>query len=442
MSSFTEPHDAVLEKLVDPTDTASHQNLSDAEAWQSSELMSNAFSAHEQLTAYESLQADEAQAYGHDMPWTPTTNSDDDTASAGRAFDTDIAAPCNASKEEHQFEFSEFLRTFTPYAYQPAYSVPNHLLTATDRQTGILGHAYAPIDPIQVASKPFGSVDAIPKLTQKTPYSSAASLLIDKGNATMFPTPTSFVTSTFDSLDSSAPPVPDFAQAFLSSCTPTSCKPKCRSTSTGLATPRCADLRLIGNVNITCEELLCFLPNHLTYEAILRRLRGNGWRYRDIVAAVNYFRDWTKKGEALNPSLMYSRFSTLEYRHNKGNLFAEAARNAFYKPIRDFTAQTWSNRWPGCGQNDCLLVDLAQGVVQSRRPEGEAAGQLSKCIEYAEQHPNLGLRLSQVQQIILEQGLQSTITTNGNIDREALVRMSHIVSVRKYRYPDHKSSMA
>lgn len=206
------------------------------------------------------------------------------------------------------------------------------------------------------------------------------------------------------------------------------------ATAAGVPTPFTADLRMLGSIIITAEELLAYFPKHLISEPIVRRLHGNGWEAEDICAAVNYFRNWTK-----DDALLKDKFVALIWdleRRNQSHNGSSTSHDDFYPLVWDFTVKPLTKNYCHRKLTNNLLTDLVNGLVARLHPTDKGAGMLTRCIVYAEKHPQLGLRLSDVQHIIQEQNFQDIVTDeNANIDFEALDRHHNILHMREYRYP-------
>jgi hypothetical protein len=54
--------------------------------------------------------------------------------------------------------------------------------------------------------------------------------------------------------------------------------------------PDYVDIRLLGNIEISAEELLTFFPGHLKWNDAIYRLTQNGWSHNDMVQYINYAR--------------------------------------------------------------------------------------------------------------------------------------------------------
>jgi hypothetical protein len=52
--------------------------------------------------------------------------------------------------------------------------------------------------------------------------------------------------------------------------------------------PFYVDLRLMGGIEVSAEELLTFFPYHLKWNDMAYRLAQNGWRPADMAKYINY----------------------------------------------------------------------------------------------------------------------------------------------------------
>ncbi|CAO2653661.1 Nn.00g030720.m01.CDS01 [Neocucurbitaria sp. VM-36] len=158
--------------------------------------------------------------------------------------------------------------------------------------------------------------------------------------------------------------------------------------------PESLDIRLLGTIEISAEELLTFFPNHLKWHDAVYRLAQNSWSCSDMANYINYTRDLSsrvgKRGNTILKWLQAADQRILGLHHS-----GSTGRNKWKTTC--FTAQSWApyTRVRRPGLVDYHLVDLADGVV--RWPEGEGARLLTRAVRHAIVHGNRDVRLSQIQ---------------------------------------------
>jgi hypothetical protein len=160
--------------------------------------------------------------------------------------------------------------------------------------------------------------------------------------------------------------------------------------------PDYVDIRLLGNIEISAEELLTFFPGHLKWNDAIYRLAQNCWSHNDMVQYINYAR-------GLNlPDNMKSG-TIIRYIRDADKVILEqekskiTSRPAF--STINFTTKGWvphQNRYQTW--IDYHLVDLADGVVEY--PEGDGARLLTRAIELAVARQDNDVRLSGIHQYI------------------------------------------
>jgi hypothetical protein len=160
--------------------------------------------------------------------------------------------------------------------------------------------------------------------------------------------------------------------------------------------PDYVDIRLLGNIEISAEELLTFFPGHLKWNDAIYRLTQNGWSHNDMVQYINYAR-------GLNLPDNIKSGTIIKYIRDADKVILEqektkiTSRPAF--STINFTTKGWvphQNRYqPGI---DYYLVDLADGVVEY--PEGDGARLLTRAIELAVTRQENDVRLSGIHEYI------------------------------------------
>ena len=166
--------------------------------------------------------------------------------------------------------------------------------------------------------------------------------------------------------------------------------------------PENIDIRKLGDIEISAEELLTFFPNHLKWHDAIYRLAQNNWSCLDMANYINVARDLSAiNGKRSNTILKWLQAA------DKTILGLAHTGSKDRKPWKTtcFSAGSWipyqQIRSPGL--IDYFLVDLADGVM--RWPEGEGARLLSRAVWHAVVRGHRDVRLSQVKEYARAHGL-------------------------------------
>ena len=164
--------------------------------------------------------------------------------------------------------------------------------------------------------------------------------------------------------------------------------------------PEWVDIRLLGNIEITAEELLTFFPHHLKWHDAIFRLSQNGWSPNDMAKYVNYARGLVKPDNKRgNTALKWLQAATGDILGKSKGGFRDR------KPWKTtcFTAKDWvpfAHRSTFVGPIDYFLVDLSDGVVNL--PQGVGARLLTRAIRLALVRGDYDIKLSQIHQYVRE----------------------------------------
>lgn len=163
--------------------------------------------------------------------------------------------------------------------------------------------------------------------------------------------------------------------------------------------PEDIDLRFLGNIEISAEELLSFFPQHLKWHDAIYRLVQNGWTPTDMAQFINHARGLTKpnvKGYAANTLLKWLQAA------DKAILGKEKSgckdRHAWKTTC--FTMKGWvpCSHSVSQGLFDYFLVDLASGLLHW--PEGDGARLLTRGVRFAVTRGHRDVKLSQIEQYV------------------------------------------
>lgn len=162
--------------------------------------------------------------------------------------------------------------------------------------------------------------------------------------------------------------------------------------------PPCyVDIRLMGGVEVSAEELLTFFPYHLKWNDMVYRLAQNGWRPADMAKYINYSRslqtDQFMTRNAVSYSLIAADAAILN--RKKG----DPRRRKPWKTTC-FTTNGWKphDGRTDIGMIDYFLVDLAAGV--SHFPQGKGARLLTRAVRLAVTRGHDEIRLSDLKRYI------------------------------------------
>tara|TARA_R110002003_G_scaffold105_1_gene8726 strand:- start:6311 stop:7363 length:1053 start_codon:yes stop_codon:yes gene_type:complete len=164
--------------------------------------------------------------------------------------------------------------------------------------------------------------------------------------------------------------------------------------------PANVDVRLLGNIEISAEEILALFPQHLKWHDVVHRLAQNGWSPNDMANYINYTRNLSradgKQGNAILKWLQAADKVILGREKKSGFRDRKLFRTTC------FTAKDWTpyEHHSLQGKIDYFLVDLADGLV--RFPSGEGARLLTRAVRLAVARADRYVKLSEVQQYIRE----------------------------------------
>ncbi|KAH7072019.1 hypothetical protein BKA63DRAFT_577633 [Paraphoma chrysanthemicola] len=158
------------------------------------------------------------------------------------------------------------------------------------------------------------------------------------------------------------------------------------------------DVRLLGNIEISADEILAFFPHHLRWPDVVHRLAQNGASPNEMANYMNRTRNLSKaNGKRGNTILKWLQTA------DKAILRAEKKLGfRDRKPFRTtcFTAKDWvPYEHPRIKKTiDYFLVDLADGLAQY--PSGEGARLLTRAVRLAVARGDRYVKLSQIQEYV------------------------------------------
>ncbi|KAH7084317.1 hypothetical protein FB567DRAFT_629840 [Paraphoma chrysanthemicola] len=158
------------------------------------------------------------------------------------------------------------------------------------------------------------------------------------------------------------------------------------------------DIRLLGNIEISADEILAFFPHHLKWSDVVHRLAQNGASPNEMANYINHTRNLSKANGKRGNTI-------LKWLQGADKVILRAEKKLGFrdrKPFRTtcFTAKDWVPYvHPRIKEMiDYFLVDLADGLA--RYPSGEGARSLTRAVRLAVARGDRYVKLSQIQEYI------------------------------------------
>lgn len=163
--------------------------------------------------------------------------------------------------------------------------------------------------------------------------------------------------------------------------------------------PEWIDIRLLGNLELTAEELLTFFPNHLKWHDCIFRLVQNGWSPHDMANYINYTRGLVKPNDKRgNTVLKWLQAANQDILNEPKQGFKTRGKWS----IVGFSPMNWvpykTRTMPAL--TDYFLVDLSAHIDFERLPTGDGARLLTRAIIFALKNGHYNVKLSQVREYI------------------------------------------
>ncbi|KAH8725708.1 hypothetical protein GQ44DRAFT_796859 [Phaeosphaeriaceae sp. PMI808] len=154
------------------------------------------------------------------------------------------------------------------------------------------------------------------------------------------------------------------------------------------------DIRVLGGIELSAEELLTFFPRHLLWPDMLYRLSQNGWESKDVLNYINFTR-----GFVLPEAITYATMAKWK-RDAKNAILSNFSKNRCKWRTTCFTVTGWEPRKYQFieGLLDYFLVDLMTGV--QHLPEGDGARLLTRAVRLAHRRGDKDIRLGQIHEYI------------------------------------------
>ncbi|KAF9693301.1 hypothetical protein EKO04_008630 [Ascochyta lentis] len=148
------------------------------------------------------------------------------------------------------------------------------------------------------------------------------------------------------------------------------------------------NIGMLGDLQISIDELCAFFPLHYTWHGFMERLLGAEYSSSLTSRLITYYRGYNDK---IRGNALRQRVEQQKKNHpNKGKDYA---------PTLDFSTGAWqvkigNRKTSDCVHDDWNVVDLANGVL--RLPTGESRRHLTMAIEHAQAEGNTGLMASEL----------------------------------------------
>ena len=166
-----------------------------------------------------------------------------------------------------------------------------------------------------------------------------------------------------------------------------------------IATPVHIDITLLGDVEFTMKELLCYFPNHYYWRKAADRIVKAGTTGGDVANMINFTRNL--EGESARKSGGIT--GNLLYETSEDGVRAKIVRSSDEK--LGYTAQGWAyDLWELANYP---LLALAHGLVAL--PAGEDAGPLTEMIIWCRDQGKHRTMLSEVSALLEGAGIERKI---------------------------------
>ncbi|KAF2816859.1 uncharacterized protein BDZ99DRAFT_513131 [Mytilinidion resinicola] len=180
--------------------------------------------------------------------------------------------------------------------------------------------------------------------------------------------------------------------------------------------PDTVNIHLLGNLEITAEELLTFFPLHTIWHNGINRLVQNGWSFDTISKFINWARNLQPlPGRGRTSNALEMQVNRSDDRIHNGRRFGRGVARPEGR-IDDLTTARWEiPRRRIYTLQDYLLRDIIKGVAHFPTEEGRR--ELTMVMEYAREHPDelssttLGkhLMVSDIPVLIQKHGFSSQV---------------------------------
>jgi hypothetical protein len=192
-----------------------------------------------------------------------------------------------------------------------------------------------------------------------------------------------------------------------------------------IATPVHVDITLLGDVEFTMKELLCYFPNHYYWRKAADRIIKAGTTGGDVANMINFTRNL--EGEAARKSGGIT--GNLLYETSEDGVRAKIVRSGDEK--LGYTAQGWAyDLWELANYP---LLALAHGLVAL--PADEDAGPLTKMIIWCRDQGKHRTMLSEVSALLQGAGIERKIKQpeTGCPDQKVFLRHSEALKEDRKR---------
>jgi hypothetical protein len=182
-----------------------------------------------------------------------------------------------------------------------------------------------------------------------------------------------------------------------------------------MATPVHVNITLLGDVDFTLKELICYFPTHYMWPKGATRLTNSGMSGSDIANMINMVRQLSGEAAKVGSSIRSSMNYALSKASEGGKVSDEEKSEA-----QSYTAEGWT--YESWELVDYPILGLAHGLV--KLPEGVDAGPLTQLIVWCRENKRFDVLLSKVPDMLQEAGITSLIepSESGCPDKEVLGR--------------------
>ena len=189
-----------------------------------------------------------------------------------------------------------------------------------------------------------------------------------------------------------------------------------------VATPTSVDISLLGDVEFTLMELLCYFPLHSAWSKGAERLNSAGTQATAIANLINKTRGLSSAEGLSRRSISARLFG------KKQDTAAPPDDSTPSSSPQSYSAGSWT--YEGAEKTDYPLLGLTHGLREL--PSGVDAGPLTALITKCRAEGRYETMLSEVPRLLEEAGIESLIDMgNGEPDKEVISR--HAKAVAEFR---------
>ncbi|CAO2653595.1 Nn.00g030060.m01.CDS01 [Neocucurbitaria sp. VM-36] len=192
-----------------------------------------------------------------------------------------------------------------------------------------------------------------------------------------------------------------------------------------IATPVHVNIALLGDMEITLKELLCYFPNHYQWRKCADRFVRAGLNGSDIANLVNMTRDLSDDAVRKSGTIK----ERISYETGEDSTRVKIVRSN--EEEVSYTADGWT--YDTCELSDYPLLALAHGILEL--PRGEDTGPLTQMILWSRKEQRYDTLLGDVPAMLTEAGIAKNIQRIAEEcpDKSMLVRHAEAIKEDRKR---------